>query len=356
MRILLLSRYSSLGASSRYRSYQYLPYLRGLGHTVDVDALLGDGYLRRLYSGESAPVADVFASYVRRKWKLLLGRRYDLLWIEYEAFPWMPSWMESLIVSSSVPYVVDYDDAVFHRYDMHSSFIVRTLLGRKIDRVMDRSAMVIAGNEYLADRARKAGARRVEILPTVIDLRKYPHADPPDNSIFTIGWIGTPQTMRYLRGIQEALKIVCRNNGARLRTIGAADLALEGVPAESRPWSEDTEVGEMQQFDVGVMPLPDGPWERGKCGHKLIQYMGCSRPVVASPVGANKTIVEEGKNGFLASTTDEWVIALQKLKNDPGLGNAMGASGRETVEQHYSLSIAAPRLASCLEESAKGSR
>jgi glycosyltransferase involved in cell wall biosynthesis len=356
VRILLLSRYSSLGASSRYRSYQYLPFLRSRGHAVDIDPLLGDLYLRRLYSGERAPIVDVLASYVRRKMKLLLSRKYDLLWIEYEAFPWMPYWMESLIIPSAVPYVVDYDDAVFHRYDKNSSSLVRRLLGSKIDRVMGSSALVIAGNEYLADRARKAGARRVEILPTVIDLEKYPVVDPPRNDVFTIGWIGTPQTMRYLQGIQEALKIVCKDNGARLRTIGAASIALDGVPIEAKSWSESTEVEEMQKFDVGIMPLADGLWERGKCGHKLIQYMGCSRPVVASPVGANSMIVEEGKTGFLASTAGEWVKAFQTLKDNQDLGNSMGRNGRKKVEQNYSLSIAAPRLATYLEDTAKGSR
>ncbi len=112
----------------------------------------------------------------------------------------------------------------------------------------------------------------------------------------------------------------------------------------------------MQKFDVGIMPLTDGPWERGKCGHKLIQYMGCSRPVVASPVGVNRLIVEEGKTGFLASTTDEWVRAFETLKEDRDLRVSLGRNGRKKVETQYSLSIAAPLLASYLEDTVKGSR
>ncbi|MCX6135049.1 MAG: glycosyltransferase family 4 protein [Ignavibacteriales bacterium] len=356
MKILLLSRYDTLGASSRYRSYQYLPYLRSRGHTVQVAPLLSNLYLQRLYAGKSMPVFDVFAALVHRKLLMLQKRKFDLLWIEYEALPWIPYWMESMLLSSSVPFVLDYDDAIFHRYDRHPSAVVRAALGKKIDHLMNRSSLVIAGNEYLASRAREAGAKRVEILPTVIDLEKYPVTPAAQSDEFTIGWIGTPKTVHYLNEIREALQVVGREGGARVVTIGAEGVELSGVHCEHRLWSEKTEVEEMQKFDVGVMPLIDGPWERGKCGHKLIQYMGCSRPVVASPVGVNSTIVEEGKTGFLASTTDQWVRALRTLKENRSLRLEMGRKGRGKVEQSYSLQVAAPRLASLLEEFQKGKR
>jgi glycosyltransferase involved in cell wall biosynthesis len=154
------------------------------------------------------------------------------------------------------------------------------------------------------------------------------------------------------------LKIVCQNGKARLVTIGASelDLNLTGIPSVVKPWSEESEVKEMQKFDVGIMPLADTPWEQGKCGHKLIQYMGCARPVVASPVGVNSTIVQEGKTGFLAATTEEWVTALEKLRGDKNLRESMGQSGRRIVEQCFSLSVTAPRLAALLEEAARGQR
>jgi glycosyltransferase involved in cell wall biosynthesis len=353
VKILLLSRYSSLGASSRYRCFQYLPYLRGLGHTVEVAPLLSDVYLQRLYAGKSVPVLDVVAAYVRRKLLLLQKRKYDLLWIQYEAFPWVPYWMESILLLSSVPFVLDYDDATFHRYDRQPSALVRKLLGGKIDRLMRRSACVIAGNEYLASRARETGARKVELLPTVIDLEKYPLAPSPQNTEFTIGWIGTPRTVHYLNEIREALQIVARDGGIRLVTIGTPGFQMEGVRCENRPWSESTEVEEMQKFDVGVMPLVDGAWERGKCGFKLIQYMACSCPVVGSPVGVNKEIIRPGVNGFTATTTAEWVDALRILKADKLGRQRMGAEGRRIVEQNYCLKRTAPALARMLEEAAK---
>jgi len=117
-----------------------------------------------------------------------------------------------------------------------------------------------------------------------------------------------------------------------------------GLPVEARSWSEASEVAEIQQFDIGIMPLPDEPFERGKCGYKLIQYMACGKPVVASPVGANTSIVRDGIEGFLASTDAEWMQLLGILCDDNALRQRMGAAGRVRVEAEYSLQVAAPHL------------
>ena len=352
--ILLLGRYEKLGASSRYRSYQYVPYLQQLGHRIHVAPLLSDLYLRRLYARQSLPLLDVAASYVRRVFHLLRSGSYDLIWIEYEALPWIPYSIESFLQAGRTPYLVDLDDAVFHRYDLNPSRLIRSILGEKIDRVMRDAALVIAGNSYLAERAKKAGASQVAILPTVVDLEKYPVVAIPKNEVFTVGWIGSPSTVHYLSEIRGALKTLSHKGAVRLVTIGADPGPLEGVSTEMRPWNEETEVEEMLKFDVGIMPLKDSPWERGKCGHKLIQYMACSRPVVASPVGVNREIVEHGFNGFLATGSEEWMEALSTLKANAPLRLAMGAAGRKKVEQSYCSRITAPRLASLLADIMKG--
>jgi glycosyltransferase involved in cell wall biosynthesis len=307
--------------------------------------------MRRLYARESTPVFDVLLSYWRRVNHLLRCGRYDLLWIEYESLPWIPYGIERLLRGSSVPYVVDYDDAVFHRYDMHQYGMVRTLLGRKIDAVMRDAAAVIAGNDYLAERARAAGARTVVTIPTVIDLGQCPGTPLPRREPFIIGWIGSPSTSRYLASIEEALRAVCADTGGRVIAIGDPALRLKDVPLESRPWNEATENEETSGFDVGIMPLPDSPWERGKCGLKLVKYMGCARAVVASPVGVNRSIVEDGVNGFLATDTAQWVDALTRLRQDFALRQRMGLAGRAKVERQYSLETMAPVLASILEQS-----
>lgn len=349
MKVLLFSRYEDMGASSRVRCLQYLPFLKEQGFEVTVVPLLSNHYLRQLYETKSRSLSQLLRAYLRRFRQLFAIRQYDLVWMEKELFPMLPAWAERFLLRK--PYVVDYDDATFHFYDQHSKGLVRRLLGRKIDVVMQRAALVIAGNEYLADRAKNAGAKRVEIIPTVIDLEKYPEQkpSPQKNHPFTIGWIGSPATAKYLHLVQSALAEFCSENPeTKIVLIGAGDIDLDGLPIEVKEWTESTEVIDIQGIDVGIMPLPDNHWERGKCGYKLIQYMACRKPVVASPVGVNRDIVQEGVNGFLAESDDEWVSALKKLMNDLSLRQKMGAASRKIVEEHYCLQVTAPKLSSLL--------
>lgn len=356
MKVLLLSRYGRLGASSRVRVYQYLPYLQSHGISVTVAPLLTDEYLRNLYSGKGRHVRAILAAYTRRLKDLRTAALYDLVWIEKEAFPWLPPFVERSLSRRQIPYVVDYDDAIFHNYDRNRMWFIRRILGQKIDEVMSRSELVIVGNDYLAERAHRAGAKRVEMLPTVIDLDHYCVVPKTPSKPFKIGWIGTPVTAPYLQVIRDAIAELCQSDSARLVMVGSGDITLAGVPQEVRPWSEQTEAADIQSFDAGIMPLPDADWERGKCGYKLIQYMACGLPVVASPVGVNKQIVEEGKNGFLATTQQEWLQALTTLRDDPTLCKQMGAASRARIEQDYCLQVTAPRLYTLLLSAANGQR
>jgi glycosyltransferase involved in cell wall biosynthesis len=352
MRVLLLSKYGRLGASSRVRSYQYLPFLAAHGISVDVAPLFPDAYVLGLYAGRR-PLGGVMKSYLDRVRSLFRARRYDLIWLEYELLPWLPAWVETLLMPRDVPYVVDYDDAVFHRYDRHALGPLSAMLRDKIDAVMRRAALVIVGNDYLRQHAIAAGAAWVEILPTVVDLRRYAVAEKSGSQTLTIGWIGSPATAPYLAGLGEVLRHVSHQTGFQVVAVGARADQLAGLPVTARPWSETTEVREIQNFDIGIMPLTDGPFERGKCGYKLIQYMACGIPVVASPVGSNVEIVDQGRSGFLAESRKQWVEALGRLCEDATLRKSMGLAGRERVEAEYSLQVAAPRLAEMLESAVR---
>lgn len=343
MRLLMLTRYDRLGASSRLRSLQYLPVMERAGWRVDVVPLFSNRYVEALYE-RRGKVTQTAAGFLRRFIWLWRAGRYDLLWIEKELFPFAPASAERLLRRLGVPYVVDYDDALFHRYDRHPRRAVRALLGGKIDCVMRCAEMVVAGNDYLAERARSSGARRVEILPTVIDLERYTVPGPREGGPVTIGWIGSPSTSRYLRTIAPALQGAVRGGKARFVALGASRDDLAGLDAELWRWSEETEVRSIQEFDIGIMPLPDEPWERGKCGYKLIQYMACGRPVIASPVGVNREIVEHGVNGYLAAGEAEWTEALGSLIDDAELRRRFGAEGRRKVEESYSLQVTGPRV------------
>ncbi len=355
MDILLLSRYGRLGSSSRVRFYQFLPYLEARGFRFTVAPLLDDAYVENLYTGRPQSRPAIARGYFRRLGRLLGARRYDLIWLEKELFPWMPAWFEAALPRLGAPYAVDYDDAVFHRYELHSSGAARRLLGGKISAVMKRAAAVVAGNAYLADYARSAGAGCVEIIPSVVDLERYALSNL-SNPEPVVGWIGAPVTAPYLEAVGPALKeVAAAHEGLRTVLVGSGPLKLEGAYAEVRPWTEAGETGEIARFSVGIMPLPDEPFERGKCGYKLIQYMAAGVPVVASPVGVNTEIVEHGANGFLAGTHEEWVRALDALLRDPPLRAKMGVAGRKKVEESYSLRVAAPRLAEVLRAAARQS-
>jgi glycosyltransferase involved in cell wall biosynthesis len=284
---------------------------------------------------------------------LLRIRGYDLLWIEKEALPWLPAWVElALFRAARIKIVVDYDDAVFHSYDRHRFGIVRRLLGFKIDRIMSAADLVVVGNSYLGLRAKTARSRAIAEIPTVVDLTHYTErrsAPARRAQQFTIGWIGSSLTSFYLEMIRPALAELESQLPLRIILVGAADAVLAGLPVERVAWSLQTEATELMRFDVGVMPLPDRPWERGKCGYKLIQYMAGALPVIASPVGANRQIVVPGETGFLAETHTDWLTALSRLYHEPKLRQRMGIAGRQRVEAKYSLAATAPTMIDLLQ-------
>jgi glycosyltransferase involved in cell wall biosynthesis len=182
----------------------------------------------------------------------------------------------------------------------------------------------------------------------VIDLKRYGPLRPLPEGPFTIGWIGSPGSERLLETVRAPLEEVAREQDTRLVLVGASERALSDVPHERWQWSEAEEVDQISRFHVGIMPLMDTPWERGKCGFKLIQCMAAGRAVVASPVGANRDIVRCGVNGFLASSREEWVQALRTLRHDRPRCARMGEVGRDVVRCEYDLSTTAPRIEALL--------
>jgi glycosyltransferase involved in cell wall biosynthesis len=348
--ILVLSRYGNLGASSRLRCFQYLPTIADEGIQSVRHPLFTDSSLAERYQHGGYRMPTLLHAFSNRLSALRMRQKFDLLWIEKEALPWWPLWIE-LAMLNRVPFVLDYDDAIFHNYDHHHLSLIRKIFGKRLDGLMAKAALVICGNNYLVQRARDAGAPWVEVLPTVIDLDRYPNPHPTaqlrTSTIPKLVWIGSPSTLRYLELLRDPLQRLARHTSFTLRVIGG-EYVLPGVDVEYIPWSESTEVSNISECDVGVMPLFDSPWERGKCGYKLIQYMACGLPVVASPVGVNSSIVQEGVNGFLADTSEDWFNRLERLLSEASLRSSMGAAGRLRVEQDYCLQVTGPRLASLL--------
>ncbi len=346
MKLLVLTRYSRRGASSRLRFIQYFSSLQSAGFEICFSPLFSDDYIYLLQKGRR-DVGMVFSAYVRRLRKLFGKSKYDLLWIEKECLPWLPAWIETALLVGRTPYILDYDDAVFHLYDQNQSVFLRRFLASKHPALIRGASLVITGNKYLEDFASRHGASATAQLPTVVDINRYSVSvgieSEDRNFVPCVGWIGQTSTASFLEPLIPLFESLKRENLARFRLIGA-DQGSYGLPMECVEWSEETEVDSIRRMDIGIMPLTDGCFERGKCGYKLIQYMACGLPVVASPVGVNCEIVEHGVNGFLASNLSEWSSALRILLKDAALRARMGQAGRRKVELKYSLDVSAPRL------------
>ena len=351
MKIALLTRYGNLAASTRQRFLQYRPYLEAEGFHIEARPLLDDVYLKQLYSMGRLNLLHVVGRYIERIGWLLARCDADLLWLHCEAFPYFPGVLELLVRYPRRPIVFDYDDAFFHKYNLHSNAIVRVLLGRKLEATIKGSDMVFAGNPYLAEYALGHG-RVVEIVPTVVDTEVYQsHRDADDDAPVVIGWIGTPSTWGgCVAPFLPVLLDVAATQNAVVEAVGARPYSGEEGGVRFLPWAEEREIELIQSMDIGIMPLQDTPWMRGKCGYKLIQYMACGLPVIASPVGVNREIVEHGVNGFLAASEDEWRQALATLIGDPDLRCRMGREGRKRAERSYSLHVHGPRVARLMKE------
>jgi glycosyltransferase involved in cell wall biosynthesis len=272
------------------------------------------------------------------------------VWVYAELFPYLPGSWEKLAFRSGRPVVYDCDDAFFHIYDAHPRPWIRRMLGRKLEPLLRGAAAASCGNAYLESYAARFCPNTL-LLPTVVDTEVYgPLARPGPDRPVTIGWIGSPSTWPYMRPILPLLRELAQSRGVRIRVVGAGPMAQgEAFPGlDLVEWSEAREVEDVRAMDIGIMPLPDDIWARGKCGYKLVQYMACALPVVASPVGVNSEIVTPGGNGFLATGEAEWRDSLLRLIDDPALRRQFGAAGRRRVEQSYSLEVHAPRLVGLL--------
>ena len=308
-------------AASRYRVLQYLPYLKEHGIQASVQCF-PKGFFAKL---------KVFKSV----------NQYDILFIQRKRFPVL--WLK-FIRKNARRIVYDFDDSVMYRSSKYVSNESKTR-AKVFKNMVNTSDHVIAGNEYLQQNTTPY-TQDVTIIPSPIDMTSYPQKKYPEkNDIITLGWIGAHGSIHYLKKMKPIFDTLAkRNDKLRLRIICDTFFDCENMIVEKKQWNEKDEVADIQSFDIGLMPLMDDPWSHGKCGLKVLQCLATGVPVVCSPAGINREIVENSVHGFWANTDEEWIEKLEILINDHELRKKMGVAGRERVIERYSLKANAPRM------------
>ncbi|HEV7475278.1 MAG TPA: glycosyltransferase family 4 protein [Pyrinomonadaceae bacterium] len=331
----------------RYRLEQWEPLLRKRGVEITYAPFESEELHALLYKpGSIGRKLSLVTEGMSRRYALMKSvRDYDVVYVFREAALLGPPFFERWIHRSGVPMVFDFDDAVFVSYRSPTNGYLSYLkFASKTKSICRMSAHVMAGNPYLADYARQVNAN-VTIVPTTIDTEKYTVIESRSESeIPTIGWTGSFSTVQHLDTLRSALQKLARQTKFRLRVIGTPIYQLDGVEVEAMPWVAATELKDLGAIDIGIMPLPDDNWSKGKCGLKALQFMALGIPTVCSPVGVNKEIIHDGENGFIAGSEDEWIGKLGRVLHSAELRSQLGQAGRRTVEMKYSANVQAPRV------------
>jgi len=336
----------------RYRLEQWEPLLRERG--VDITyapfecAELNDVVYKQ---GQIAKKLRLVVQALGRRAALLSKlTNYDVIYLHREAALLGPAVFERLIHRSGVPIVFDFDDAIFLSYKSPSNGYLSYLkFAGKTKTNCRLAAHVMVGNPYLAEYARQFN-QNVSIIPTTIDTDKYKPVNIEDSSgPVVIGWTGSHSTVQHLDTLRSALAKLAQRESIRLRVIGTPNYQIEGVEFETIMWRSETEVEDLSAVDIGIMPLPDDNWARGKCGAKALQFMAMGIPTVCSPVGVNTDIIQDNENGLIANSEDEWIEKLSLLIRSRELRARLGKAGRQTIEQRFSAAVQAPRVHEVLE-------
>ncbi|HBZ68444.1 MAG TPA: hypothetical protein DEP35_01280 [Deltaproteobacteria bacterium] len=368
MRVLCLTVGPDSEPSSRFRIHQWLEPLRASGIEVEVRPRASRRYLELGYGVHEFPgpiragwTAFHFARVcIRRLRDLWDARRYDLLLLQKETFPFG---MERLLSFFGLRPVFDIDDAIQlrpdlahgigHRLQALADFVTRR--DRALPSLLSRCHSVLAGSPNLAAYARNH-CEHVRLLPTVVETRRYRVRPVERTGPLTLGWIGAPPNVVYLEPLRPVLTKLAERFPLRLLLIGPARFECPGVEVRCHPWrhyeSVEEEVADLHQFDIGLMPLRDDAFAAAKCALKAIQYMACGIPVVASPVGVNPEVVGDGVCGYLPRSQAEWYERLSQLLQDPDLRQRLGEAGRARAEARYSVCAALPTLVEALREAA----
>lgn len=346
MKILFIPYGTERAPATRYRVTQYLPYLKEEGVEFTVFSAISKFSTSLMIKSPDFKHLARFLYYIyvsmerifRSFYVIALAGRFDIVFLQRTTFSFR---LELLLKMANGNVIFDIDDAIFMPDKPHNDIVTRVkkhIKEREVLNVLKISKAVIVENEYIRDFASRY-CGNVHKIPGPIDTERFHVRKKEEVHDVVVGWIGTPATTPYLYAIDDALRDLRRKyDFVRLRFIGAGIYKSPGIKFERVDWDYKTEVEDLQDFDIGIMPMPDNEWTRGKLGCKMLQYMAMNIPAVVSYTPTNAEIIKHGENGFFATTKDQWKETLSTLIENKTLRNAIGQKGRLTVLDKCSLS------------------
>lgn len=339
MVLKVFPKYTAKGASSRYRTFQYIPFFEEGGFICKIYPFFDDKHIANINNNKRFNLLRYFKFILKRTFYVLFLKKTDIVFIEKELIPYFPPVLEKYLHIRNIKYILDYDDAIIHNYNLSENKFIRKMLSEKIPMIQKKASAVINGSNYL-QKLSLQNNKKSYFIPTSLNPDKYFSAENNGKKEFVIGWIGSASTSKLILPILEIIENFCVKFNIKIHLIGFDTSLLKSKNGEIYnfiEWNEDTEVTEISKFNIGISPSKDTPFARGKCAFKSIQYMACEKPVITSPIGANADVVIHGKTGFHAKNTDDWFIYLEHLYKNPDLVKEMGKEGRKRVEQYYSV-------------------
>jgi len=326
--------------SQRFRFEQYLDYLRHNGFDCEFSWLLNEQDDKYFYNqGKLFQKAVILIkSILKRTREILKASGYSIVFVQRESFMLGTTFFEKQFAKKT-KLIFDFDDSIWLQNvsDANKMFSFFKNAG-KTKKIIELSHLVFSGNNYLADYAKKFN-KNVVVIPTTIDTKEYSPVQKKQNNGVCIGWSGSITTIQHLKTQITALRQIKKKFGDKVyfKVIGDANFYDEELGVKGIDWKIENEIEELSEFDIGIMPLPDSEWAKGKCGLKGLQYLSLEIPTIMSPVGVNSDIIVDGENGFLADGTDEWVKKISLLVESETLRKVMGKKGRQIVLEKYSV-------------------
>jgi glycosyltransferase involved in cell wall biosynthesis len=337
--LFLASHRLNRSPSQRYRFEQYIPFLEQNNFQCYLSNIISEKDDKVFYSeGNSLKKLWILIKAILHRIKDTFSYNdYDIVFVQREAIMIGSSYFEKRIRRSKAKYIFDFDDSIWLMDTSNGNKKYEWLKNpEKTVRNIRYANMVFAGNAYLANYARSCNTY-VKIIPTTIDTNFHKPL-PKKKDQLIIGWIGSHTTIKHFEYALDFLTTIKKKYPKiEIRVVGDAEYINESLNIKGIAWGSTTEVEMINSFSIGIMPLPDDEWAKGKCGLKGLSYMACEVPTIMSPVGVNTGIIQHGKNGFIASTTDEWISCLSQLIESPELRESMGKAGRQTVLEKYSV-------------------